>query len=185
MLGDTIGEMWVSLTHAQLSLEELASLEEMYHESFPPQERRPWAQLLEGSHPYFAIRVLRSRGVVCGFVSLWQLPSMLFVEHLVVSPSMRGQGVGSKAMQSLLSALEGRPLVLEIEPPESSTEAERRRCFYEQLGLELLPYDYTQPPYTAGGEAVPLRLMASCSLTLEQINIIVDELYSFVYEVKL
>lgn len=178
---DYNAQEWGSLREAALSEAELASLERIYTESFPPEERRPWGDLLEGRDHRFGIRLLRHEGQVCGFATFWRLRSAIFVEHLVVSSALRGQGLGAKAIQGLLNQSQPQPLMLEIEPSELSPEAMRRQTFYQRMGLHLLDIDYIQPPYVEGGCSVRLRLMSSRELEIEQIKLIVDELRRVVY----
>lgn len=174
-------EEYLNFSDMPLNEEELKRLRQMYIESFPPEERRPWEQLLGKMNEAFALRLLRYRGCPCGFLSLWRLRHAVFVEHFVISPAVRGQGVGSAAMKSLLTEPRDCPLILEIEPRELSPEARRRQEFYERLGLTLLPYPYIQPPYIAGTMGVRLRLMSCHPLPETQIQPIIDELHRVVY----
>lgn len=168
---------------ASLSEVELLYLEQIYTESFPIEERRPWKDLLEGCGEDFSIRVLRHQGQVCGLMSFWRLSLAIFVEHLVVSSAWRGLGLGAHALQSLLEEANTLPLVLEVEPRALSHEAERRCRFYERLGLKVLPIDYTQPSYHAGGESLPLNLMSNHTLAPSDFQPIIDELYRVVYRI--
>ena len=55
-----------------------------------------------------------------------------------------------------------KPLVLEVELPETSTEAERRVRFYERCGLTAHEdFPYWQPPYRQDLPEVPMMLMSS------------------------
>lgn len=172
------------LQACQLQSQQLEHLEEMYISSFPECERRPWAQILAGVAVGFEARPLFHREQICGFVTIWRLPTGLYVEHLVVDAAQRGAGIGSKVMLDILAEARDRAVILEIEPPEQGIEAMRRQAFYQRLGLQPLDYPYIQPPYEVGGSSVRLNLMSNQPLSLEQIERVVDDLYRIVYQVE-
>lgn len=132
----------------------------LYLSAFPLPERRTeseWRAMLLGGGPFRADAIVHG-GKFAGFISHWLLDGFRYVEHFAVLPRMRGSGVGGWAIDRMKDG--GLPVVLEVEPP--ATEMARRRIgFYERHGLRLSARDYRQPPYRAGEEWLPLRLMST------------------------
>ena len=145
---------------------------ELYFGSFPEAERRPWADIerrIDSGDPYFNFYVLQHKGGNVGFITLWNLPANIYVEHFAVCADRRGAGIGADVIGRLTAAdgleslcLPDKPLLLEVELPEESDEAARRVAFYTRNGLTALDdVPYFQPPYTDGLPDVPMMLMAS------------------------
>ena len=92
----------------------------LYHNSFPKAERRPWPALMQliepGVMPFFKLyTVLTAEGKFAGFVSTWQLPGSLYIEHLAVEPYMRSQGVGGMILDTVCGmAKPEEPVVAEV-----------------------------------------------------------------------
>lgn len=147
-------------------------VKELYFGSFPEEERRPWADIerrTDFADPYFGLYVLQHKSENVGFVTLWNLPDNIYVEHFAISAECRGGGFGADVVRRLTDAeglrsvgLPAKPLLLEVELPEASDEARRRVGFYERNGLTALEdVPYFQPPYTDGLPDVPMMLMVS------------------------
>lgn len=141
------------------------AVRKLYFDAFPPEERRPWESLVSPA-AYAAgpvLRTLTSDNDFFGFVSYWNFGSFIYIEHLAVDSSLRGGGIGAKAL-ALLSEATALPIVLEVEHPSPDNPmAERRIGFYRRNGLDILPFDYIQPPYAPGLPEVPLLLMSTDS----------------------
>ena len=127
----------------------------LYEDAFPPSERRARAMHSAAlSDPLFYCMRLSD---ACGFVgvlSYWKLGDLVYVEHLAITPSRRGGGLGRAA----LSMVPG-PVVLEIEPVVDALTA-GRLAFYESCGFVVLPMPHVQPAYQAGQPDVPLLLLS-------------------------
>lgn len=143
--------------------DELPLLREIYMESFPPEERRPWEKIVSPDAPDSPrLRVIRdeSDGTAAGLVTTWEFPDFIYIEHLAVDSRMRGRGTGALALKALAGC--GKPLVLEVEPEsEADPMTGRRIAFYRRNGFDMLDYPYIQPPYSPGLPWVPLRLMTT------------------------
>ena len=71
-------------------------------QSFPENERRPFAEqraLLR--NPVYKIYGLREGQAVVAFAAVYQFDAFTFVEHLAVAPSHRNQGLGALILQEL------------------------------------------------------------------------------------
>ena len=148
-------------------------LQALYENSFPPAERRPWGDVvaLHDGDGRFEVHVLDVGGDVAGMLTEWRFDTLRYVEHFAVLPSMRGGGVGARAISQLLDA-DMRPVVLEVEIPEGDEDdmTRRRVRFYERCGFMPFPsFRYIQPPYSPGLPSLELMLMASSeSVSLEE-----------------
>ena len=73
---------------------------------------------------------------------------------------MRSSGYGAKALNLFLKSL-SQPVILEVEPSGSTSDADRRISFYNKNGLEIVDRAYVQPPYSPHLPSVPLYLMSN------------------------
>ncbi len=141
----------------------LADVRNLYENSFPAEERRPWQEvvrLLDGENR-FSMLAITADGSFVGFITLWQLSAAVYGEHFAVAPELRGAGIGGDVLNTLLPRL-AKPFVGEVEPPETGPIARRRIEFYARHGLHTFPdFDYLQPPYAPGLPAVRLLLISN------------------------
>lgn len=156
---------------------------EIMEESFPYDERRPFekqkALLL---NPAYSIYVLHNGETLLGFIALWELEALAFVEHFAVAREYRNKGLGTKLLSGVLSGLSS-DVCLEVEPPCDDI-TKRRVDFYTRNGFFLNEFPYLQPSLSAGQQAVPLMIMtykrAAAKTEFEAIR---DTLYAEVYGV--
>lgn len=154
-----------------------AGMEALYIESFPPEERRPWSNILHlaDNDPRFTFHVISHDGIPAGLITIWNLGLARYVEHFAISPSMRGRGIGREAISKVITA-SGAPVVLEVEPASSGELARRRISFYTRAGLTAHhTFSYIQPPYAPGLPEVPLTLMTSAPLPLLRLSSILHK----------
>lgn len=166
----------------------LAAVRKLYESAFPVEERRPWPDFqsrISDAGNIMELHVARTAdsGEFAGFITLWQLPSAVYVEHFAIADSMRGRGIGSLILESVKAYASPRPIVLEVELPGASPEAVRRIGFYERAGFSPHPdYPYSQPAYSTGLPAVPMMLMTHGNI--KSPHCIAGELYKIVYGVS-
>ena len=103
---------------------------ELYEKSFPYNER--WNA--EGYDRAFGDPNFEADGIWRGeeFIGIlfhWKAGDFHYVEHLAVSPRLRGQNMGSNALAAFA---EGRRVILEIDPPEDEISVLRLH-FYQRL----------------------------------------------------
>lgn len=170
MIGTDMGK---PLTLRRMEHRDEPHLQALYESSFPPAERRPWGDVvaLHDGDGRFEVHVLDVGGDVAGMLTEWHFDTLRYVEHFAVLPSMRGGGVGARAISQVLDA-DMRPVVLEVEIPEGDEDdmTRRRVRFYERCGFMPFPsFRYIQPPYSPGLPSLELMLMASSeSVSLEE-----------------
>lgn len=128
----------------------------LYHDAFPPAERRDINRLTEmldsGEIEFSAILAGKEPA---GLAVTWDFGTFTYVEHLAVITGMQGQGIGKKVLAYLKQR--DKPLLLEVEIPMDA-EGQKREGFYQSAGFSPLPWDYRQPPYRHGDEVPPMRL---------------------------
>ncbi len=161
---------------------EVSFIENLYIESFPLSERRPFEKMLDlhkGKNP-FVISVTIEDGKLVGFLTYWDLDKFIFAEHFTISPDFRNGGYGRKVMELFMQA--SRPIILEVELP-TTILSERRVGFYQRLGFRLWEnVQYQQPAYHNDGNAIPMKLMSYGDIDIERNLVdIRSKIYSVVY----
>lgn len=165
-----------------------ATFEEVYElleRSFPESEIRTLAgqrKLLE--RPEYRLLTKQGEdGELLAVMAVWEFDNLRFVEHIAVHPRARGLGLGGEMMREYQHAAGRVPVILEVEPPDTTEFAGRRIGFYERLGFFLNRYPYKQPPLREGQPDLPLLLMSYPGpLTQAEFRQCVSTLYTRVYE---
>lgn len=131
----------------------------VYETSFPENERLPLDLLLAGAGGR-RLTVASSECAVIGLTSVLPHPSVgaVLLEYLAVDPTARSGGIGAALLDGVVADAGPHDVLAEIEPPLSSTDAERRAGFYARNGFEPAPWqgEYGMP--TTDGGFVPLQL---------------------------
>lgn len=160
-----------------------AKVKALYHESFPIEEQRPWPSTMDlisdPDSPFRLIALTLPDESFAGFVTIWEINGFRYIEHFAVDPSMRGNGIGAEILESLKHD-DPKPLLLEVEPPETNEMASRRIGFYKRCGFILhddIPY--MQPPYSPG--LPPVRLMLMSTTPIPTPSATIATLHSKVY----
>ena len=105
----------------------------IYQNSFPQKEIRSLEDHLQAlSDPHYTADGIWSDGRLIGILYYWTAPEYVYIEHLAISPDLRGANMGSRVLEAFCRKA-GR-IVLEIDPPETEI-AVRRLRFYERLGF--------------------------------------------------
>lgn len=149
--------------------------------SLPANEHRSYAaQKAMFDRSAYGVLIGTQDGTLCALMAVWSFPEFRYLEHFAVDPTLRGQGIGGEMLGRYI-AEDPRPLVLEVEPPETDI-ARRRIGFYTRCGLYLSDFPYAQPPLNEGDGLLPLMLMRSGKMwsdaEAEQVR---DTLYREVY----
>ena len=162
-------------------IEFLKFIERIYTESFPPDERRDFSdviRLLEENDDFFIV-LLSDENKAVGFISYWEWNDFSYVEHFAVDSSCRGSGYGATAMTELLKRI-NNPAVLEVDDI-----SQRRIRFYERLGFVLCTRPYTQPPYSSEKQPLELYLMSFGKIDLNQVfDTVASRIHQKVYGVE-
>lgn len=134
-------------------------------------------------HPVYQVWASYEKQQLQGFLTVWDLDEVAFIEHFAVRSSCRNSGLGSRMLQELSEKL-GKQLCLEAELPETDM-AKRRLSFYCRNGFFVNTYPYLQPALEEGKSPVPLYILTTESqLTEGDFKKLVDQVYAFVYKDK-
>lgn len=160
------------------------TLKSLYHDSFPPDERRDWNELLQLTHhPHFNLCCIIDSEVPVGLITLWQWPEFTFIEHFAIDHAFQGRGIGSKVLNHLKEDACSK-IILETEEPDSY-DAKRRIAFYNRLGFHACSEEYFQPPYSLDKKAVKMLLMSyPNTITKKEFLTIRSKLYKEVYQIN-
>ena len=157
----------------------------LYHFSFPVEERRPWVNIIKQinlSSQFSMYAVKDSNNSFVGFITTWNFPEAIYIEHFAVSESMRGTGYGTEIIKFFYSL--NTNIIFEVELPGSNEMADKRISFYQRNGFKTLPnVAYTQPPYTPDLEPVPMLLMVKNDF--QDIDSFVKQFHDLVYNKSL
>ena len=97
-------------------------------------------------------------GQLAGLVVYWHFEGFHYIEHLVILPDRRGEGIGSATLIHLRKM--GGPVILEVEIPHDDSSA-KRVVFYNRAGFIALDILYLQPPYREGESPLPMMLFSN------------------------
>lgn len=131
---------------------------ELYAQSFPLHEQREapsQAAILREETYHFGL--IQDDEQFVGLVLYWELEHCLYIEHFCVLPELRGHRYGQLLLDLL--AEQGKPLVLEIDPPVDRI-SQRRKGFYERCGFVENPYPHVHPAYHRGNQGHALVVMS-------------------------
>ena len=129
----------------------------LYEASFPLHERRRREDQTQAMRePNFRCLSAWDGSVFAGLALCWAWPCGIYVEHLAVAPELRGRRYGARILAALKE--EGRPLILEIDPPVDELSI-RRKGFYQRAGFWENPFLHVHPPYRPQFKGHPLTVM--------------------------
>lgn len=119
---------------------------ELYESAFPYKERRSLDDHLQAlTDPLFRADGIWLDGRFVGLIYHWDCGGgRRYVEHLAISPRLRGQNMGSQALSAFAQQTAG--VILEIDPPVDEISI-RRLHFYQRLGFVENPQEYLHPSF--------------------------------------
>lgn len=164
--------------------EDLDQATMLYLTSFPEDERRETAlwQKMVCMHPHMTTYTILYKESFAGFFTFWNFHNFIYGEHFAVDPLLRGKNIGGQVLEGIIGVI-NKPLIIEVEPKGSNSMANRRIDFYIRHGLKLSNRPYLQPPYQEHGKSIPLQLMATDSVFLEEnYHTIVRTIHKEVYQ---
>ncbi len=114
------------------------------------------------------------------FIIGYQFSDYLFFELYMVQEHLRGKGVGSTFLKTIIKEAT-TPIILEVELPTTDI-AKRRIGFYKRLGFHLNTQDYKMPLFDNKHGGVPLYLMSYPNkLTQEEFEYYSNHIHKYVY----
>lgn len=136
------------------SFRELARVEALAREAFPPEEYLPPARLMEMARKgNFDFSALYDGAQFAGFTAVLRWEGMVYLFFLAVEARLRGQGYGRRALETLAARYPGVCRTVDFEMPDGHAPNPerrlRRRRFYLDNGyrptgvfLSYLGVDY-------------------------------------------
>lgn len=146
----------------------------LYENSFPYKECRSLEDNLRAlEDPRFRADGIWHDERLVGILYHWHWrDGIRYIEHLAMSPELRGQNMGSQALAAFCSATKGT--ILEIDPPVDEISI-RRLHFYQRLGFIENPQEYLHPSFRNPFETHKLVLMSRpCPLTNKEVRDFAD-----------
>lgn len=160
------------MEYLQISTDDTARWENvwtLYEESFPEAERRKRTDHLRActDSRFFPLSAWEGRELI-GLMFFWEWNSYRYLEHLAVTPSLRGHGYGSRMLRDLRDS--EHTVILEVDPLINELSV-RRLQLYERAGYMLTPYRFVHLPYRIEAEAQELLILSYPNMiTKEQHN---------------
>lgn len=165
---DPFGETW-------------AKAMEIYENSFPPEEKRPYEQhmqLMKKNNSYHFYAAMEEQTVI-GIIILWKLQRFIYLDYLATLSNARNKGYGKRIVEQL-KELFNDTIILEVELPDNDL-AKRRIGFYTRLGFYLLDFPYYMPQYNNPKEKFPMLLMSSHAIDQSACVDIMHEIHTNAY----
>lgn len=85
------------------------------------------------------------------------------LDYMAVKDGRRGGGEGSIMFRSIARQLDLRPMLIEIEMPDTSEQAAMRERFYSRLGARTISDAYVMPSYEGRPPETMLLMAVSTS----------------------
>lgn len=122
--------------------ENLPRIKKLYRSAFPRIERKPFRfimrQCRRGEAELFAVEA--DDGRFAGLAFLVKYKDIVLLDYFAVHTKLRGKGIGSRALRTLLERYANKRLILEIEsvdePCKNLAERQKRREFYLRNGMQ-------------------------------------------------
>lgn len=92
-----------------------------------------------------------------GILLYWDLDNCKYIEHLAISPSLRGKSYGSRILKDFCE--NNGTIILEIDPPVDDISIKRLN-FYSNLGFKLQEFEHIHPPYRKEYKGHKLKIMS-------------------------
>ena len=112
----------------------------LYRSAFPRFERKPFGRITGMVKAGRAdLWTIRRNGRFAGFAATVNAPGLVLLDYFAVKRSLRGKGVGSDALKTLMEHYRDRGFFVEIESTfddaPNRMEREKRKKFYVNCGL--------------------------------------------------
>lgn len=127
--------------------ENLSRIKSLYRSAFPLIERKPFNMILRqcaiGEAELFSVET--NDGKFTGLAVTVKYNDLVMLDYFAVHPKVRGNGIGSRALQMLKAKYADRRFLLEIEsvsePCKNLEARQKRREFYLKNGM--IPAGFT------------------------------------------
>lgn len=124
----------------------MRELRALYEKTFPRSEKKPFFVIRRKQRKgtMEILSVEDANGDFLGFAITILHKDIVLLDYFAISPTCRGQGIGTKVLALLEERYAGKRILLEIEDPDepadNTAERLRRREFYLRNGLTIQDY---------------------------------------------
>lgn len=136
------------LTIKRLTLNDIEKIEVinvLYDSAFPRYEQRSYSGRQKVLvHDDYHLYYLTDDEEFVGFIGSWKINDYFYIEHLAISPTLRGQGYGQKVLKQF--CFEVNNVILEIDPVIDEV-SQKRLSFYQHCGFKRNNYQHFHPSY--------------------------------------
>lgn len=131
---------------------------DLYEKSFPDAEIRKADDHLRAcsDERFFPLSAWEGKRLI-GLMFFWEWDNYRYLEHLAVSPELRGHSYGSQLLRHLRDS--EHTIILEIDPLDNELSV-RRLQFYERAGYTLTPYRFIHLPYKIDSQKQELLILS-------------------------
>lgn len=128
----------LSIKHITEYAKELLQIEELYQRSFPENERRPLAPLLEDTSGSSEVIAFYDNTLFCGFACLLTQQDITHIIYFAIDDNLRGKGYGSAALTAMSEMKPANRIIVDIEMEEdhslNNEQRKKRKIFYLRNG---------------------------------------------------
>ncbi|MCC3868486.1 GNAT family N-acetyltransferase [Terrisporobacter mayombei] len=130
----------------------------IYKVSFPIFEQRTIENQIDVlKDDKYNCMVVHENNELVGILLYWDLDTFKYIEHLAISPSLRGKNYGSRILKDFCE--NNGTIILEIDPPIDDISIKRLR-FYSNLEFKLQEFEHIHPPYRKDYKGHKLKIMS-------------------------
>lgn len=130
----------------------------IYQASFPIFEQRTLKKQIEAleDEMYYSTIICENNTLI-GLIFYWKYGKYTYIEHLAISPSLRGKNYGSKILKAFCE--DNKDTILEIDNPIDEISIKRLN-FYSKIGFKLQDFEHIHPPYRQEYDGHNLKIMS-------------------------
>ncbi|MBV2190562.1 MULTISPECIES: GNAT family N-acetyltransferase [Providencia] len=145
----------------------IAMINQLYDTAFPLYEQRSY-QGREAilNHSDYYLFSFKENDIFIGFIGCWKIEDYYYIEHLAISPVLRGQGYGQKVLKQFCHDV-GK-VILEIDPIIDDV-SQKRWSFYRHCGFQQNEYAHAHPSYYPGNKPHKLRVLSYPEAIAEEV----------------
>ncbi|HBO22716.1 MAG TPA: GNAT family N-acetyltransferase [Providencia sp.] len=129
----------------------------LYDSAFPRYEQRSYqGRVSILGHDDYHLYYFTDNEIFVGFIGSWKINDYFYVEHLAISPTLRGQGYGQVVLKQFCTEVNN--VILEIDPVIDEV-SQKRLSFYQHCGFKQNSYQHTHPSYYPENEPHKLEVL--------------------------